>query len=171
MLDSLQLNGDVAADDGALPEQTRTPEIMLTEGIQEITNTLVDEFKLNDVMQMVLETMHRGMAFNRTLFIMRDVKTQQMLARHGFGHDIDSVLPKFHFTLEHTPDVFHLAVNEGADLLIADIDAPNIAAKIPRWYRQTVQSRSFILLPAYNILRLPAYMPVNGQYDFHLPGE
>lgn len=123
------------------------PETILTEGIQDLTNTLVEEFKLNDVMQMVLETMHRGMAFNRTLFIMRDAKTQQMVARHGFGHDIDTVLPKFHFTLGYTPDVFHLSINEGADLLIADIAAANITAKIPAWYRQAVSAQSFILLP------------------------
>lgn len=148
-LDGLTQLGEQAMTEASLAQMPSpiTPETILTEGIQELTNTLVEEFKLNDVMQMVLETMHRGMAFNRTLFIMRDAKTQQMVARHGFGHDIDALLPKFHFTLGHTPDVFHLAVNEGADLLIADIAAANIASKIPHWYRQLVTTQSFILLP------------------------
>ncbi|MES2012925.1 MAG: HDOD domain-containing protein [Pseudomonadota bacterium] len=123
------------------------PETMLTQGIQEITNTLVEEHQLNDIMQMVLETMHRSMGFNRTLLFIRDVKTHKMSARFGFGKDIDVVLPKFRFSLDFTPDVFHLAMSKGADLMIEDISAENITDKIPAWYRQTVSSQSFILLP------------------------
>lgn len=125
----------------------QTPEAILTAGIQEITNTLVEEHKLNDVLQMVLETMHRGMKFNRTLFLVSDVKTGQMLARFGFGHDVDMVLPRFRFPINSAADVFHLATNKGADLLIEDVQADNIADKIPKWYRTTVNAQSFLLLP------------------------
>ncbi len=123
------------------------PETMLTEGIQEITNTLVEEHKLNDVIQMMLETMHRAMGFNRTLFFLRDIKTQQMIARFGFGQDTDAVLSKFRFSLDFAPDVFHLAISKGADLMIEDITAENITGKIPLWYRQAVSSQSIMLLP------------------------
>lgn len=123
------------------------PEAMLTEGIQEITNTLVEDHKLNDIIQMVLETMHRAMGFNRTLFFIRDVKAQQMVARFGFGQDTDAVLPKFRFSLDFTADVFHLSMSKGADLMIEDIAAENIVGKIPSWYRQAVSSQSFMLLP------------------------
>jgi transcriptional regulator with GAF, ATPase, and Fis domain len=123
------------------------PETMLTQGIQEITNTLVEDHQVNDVMQMVLETMHRSMGFKRTLLLVRDVKTHQMSARFGFGQDIDTVLSKFHFPLDFSPDVFHLAMSKGADLMIEDISAENIVSKIPAWYRKTVSSQSFILLP------------------------
>ena len=130
----------------------KDPETILTEGIQEITNTLIEDHKLNDIMQMVLETMHRGMGFNRTLLLVRDIKTQQMSARFGFGENIDTVLPKFRFHMDLTsknivPDVFHLALSKGADLLIEDIKAENIADKIPAWFRAAVSSQSFLLLP------------------------
>jgi len=95
---------------------------------------------------MVLETMHRGMRFNRTLILVRDGKNN-MAARFGFGQDSEAVLPKFHFSMEFVPDVFHLAMSKGADLLIEDITAENIAAKIPKWYRDAVTSQSFLLLP------------------------
>lgn len=122
-------------------------ETMLNEGIQEITNTLVEEHNLNDIMQMILETMHRSMGFNRTLLLMRDVKTNQMAARFGFGRDMNTTLPKFRFSLDFAPDVFHLAMNKGADLMIEDVTSENIAGKIPAWHRQAVSSQSFILLP------------------------
>ncbi len=122
-------------------------ESILTEGIQEVTNTLIEEHQLNDIMQMVLETMHRGMGFNRTLLFVRDIKNNQMAARFGFGHDIDVALKKFKFSLDFAPDVFHLAISKGADLMLEDITADNVTAKIPQWYRQTVSSQSFLLLP------------------------
>ena len=123
------------------------PETILSAGIQDVTNTLVEDHRLNDVLQMVLETMHRGMNFNRTMIFVRDAKSNQMVARFGFGKDSDAVLSKFHFPLAFAPDVFHLAMEKGADIVIEDVTAQNIAAKIPVWYRDAVTSQSFLLLP------------------------
>lgn len=122
-------------------------EAILSAGIQDVTNTMVGEFNINDILQMVLETMHRGMGFHRTLFMIRNNKTGKMAARFGLGPDINEVIPGFHFPLHFAPDVFHLAIEKGADISIADIRALNIADKIPAWYLDTVNSPSFILLP------------------------
>lgn len=123
------------------------PEAVLSAGIQDVTNTLVEEHKLNDVLQMVLETMHRAMNFNRTLIFVRDGKNKQMAARFGFGRDSDAVLAKFRFPLAFTPDVFHLAMEKGADIVIEDVTASNIASKIPAWYHDAVNAKCFMLLP------------------------
>ncbi len=123
------------------------PEAMLSAGIQDVTNTLVEDYKLNDVLQMVLETMHRGMRFNHTLILVRDAKSNQMIARFGFGKNSDTLLPKFRFPLTFTPDVFHLAVEKGADIVIENVASPNIASKIPQWHRDAVTAKSFLLLP------------------------
>lgn len=142
-----QLGMEVENPGGKADEHTRVdPETVLLAGIQDVTNTLVEEHQLNDIMQMVLETMHRGMDFNRTLILVRDGKNN-MAARFGFGQESEVVLPKFQFSMEFVPDVFHLAMSKGADLLIEDITAENIAAKIPKWYRDAVTSQSFLLLP------------------------
>ena len=39
----------------------------LTAGIQDLTNTLVGEYDLNDILRIILETMYRGMAFSHVL--------------------------------------------------------------------------------------------------------
>jgi hypothetical protein len=91
--------------------------------------------------------MHRGMGFHHTLIFVRDGKSNQMVARFGFGKDSDAVLPKFRFPLAFAPDVFHLAVEKGADIVIEDVAAANIAAKIPQWHRDAVTAKSFLLLP------------------------
>jgi hypothetical protein len=43
--------------------------------------------------------------------------------------------------------VFHLSIAKGLDIAIEDINAPNIADKIPAWYRVTINAPCFVLLP------------------------
>lgn len=123
------------------------PDSVLGAGIQDVTNTMIGDFNLNDVLQMVLETIYRGMGFHRTLFMLRNNKEAVMSARFGFGPDISETIPTFRFPLRFAPDVFHLAIEKGLDISIDDIHALNISDKIPNWYRDTVYAPCFILLP------------------------
>jgi hypothetical protein len=44
----------------------------LAAGIQDITNAMVEDFKLADVLRMILEAMYRALDFHRVIFCMRD---------------------------------------------------------------------------------------------------
>jgi transcriptional regulator with GAF, ATPase, and Fis domain len=125
----------------------RDPESVLSAGIQDVTNTLVEDFKLNDVLLMVLETIYRSMGFKHTLIFIRDNKQNAMLARFGFGENVDGILPHLKFSLTFVPDVFHLAVDKGLDIVIEDVSAGTIADKIPKWYSDAIDARCFLLLP------------------------
>jgi serine/threonine protein kinase len=123
------------------------PDSILGAGIQDVTNTMMGDFSLNDVLKIVLEAMHRGMGFNRTLFMIRNNAQGVMAARFGFGPDIGKLIPHFHFPLRFEADVFHLAIEKGLDISIEDVRSLNILDKIPAWYRNMVDAPSFILLP------------------------
>ncbi|MDP2144183.1 MAG: HDOD domain-containing protein [Gallionella sp.] len=123
------------------------PDSILGAGIQEVTNTMMGEFNLTDLLQMVLETIYRGMNFQRALFMLRNNKEAAMLARFGFGPDIGQIIPKFRFPLQFKPDVFHLSIEKGLDISIEDVRSLNISDKIPDWYHETVNAPSFVLLP------------------------
>ena len=123
------------------------PEAILGSGIQDVTNTLVEDYKLNDVLQMVLETIYRSLGFKHTLIFIRDNKQNAMLARFGFGENVDAILPNLKFSLTFVPDVFHLAIDKGLDIVIEDVHAGTISDKIPAWYRDTVDAQCFLLLP------------------------
>ena len=132
--------------------ETETPEkidseAILQAGIQDVINTLVGEYKLNDVLQMVLEVMYLGMGFNRALLLLHNQKSNTMQARTGFGDDVDNLLPKFNFPLAPAPDVFHLAIEKGVDIVIEDVNDQSISSKIPDWYTQLSDAQSFLLLP------------------------
>lgn len=123
------------------------PEAILSDGIQDVTNTLVGEYKLNDVLQMVLETIYRSLGFDHVLIFSRDAKQGLMIARFGFGEGISEIIPRFRFPLAFEADVFHLALEKGLDIVIEDVGAPNIANKIPEWHSKAIDSRYFLLLP------------------------
>jgi len=123
------------------------PHQVLSAGIRDVTETLTTDFALNDVLQMVLETMYRGMGFTRTMIFVRDARANVMRARLGFGADIDRVVPRSTFALPFAPDVFHVAIEKGADIAIENTQAANIVERIPQWHRQLVSPKSFLLLP------------------------
>ncbi|MGB4065459.1 MAG: HDOD domain-containing protein [Azonexus sp.] len=120
---------------------------VLTAGIQDISNTLIDGFQLNDILRIILETMYRAMGFKRVVLCIRDAKAGVMQGRFGFGPDANEVAKAFRFPLSFTPDIFHAATSKGVDLLISDINDPKIAGRIPDWYRKAVPANSFVLFP------------------------
>lgn len=125
----------------------RDPEAILTAGIQDVTNTLIEDYMLNDVLQMVLETIYRSLGFKHTLIFIRDNKKNVMLGRFGFGEHIDTIMPHLKFSLSFVPDVFHLAIDKGLDIVIGDVNAATISDKIPKWYRDAIEAQCFLLLP------------------------
>ncbi len=120
---------------------------VLTAGIQDISNTLVDGFKLNDILRIILETMYRAMGFRRVVLCIRDAKSGTMQGRFGFGPEANEVAKVFRFPLSFTPDIFHAATSKGVDVLISDINDPKIAGRIPEWFRKAVPAHSFVLFP------------------------
>jgi hypothetical protein len=125
---------------------------MLAAGIQDITNTMVsDGFRLNEVLRMILETMYRGLGFRRVVFCLRDPKTDALTGRFGLGDAADAVVKGFKVPLRATggvpTDLFGAVCAKGADTLITDATAANIAQRLPAWYRAQVNAPAFLLLP------------------------
>jgi len=137
----------VAADAGAAMSSAERSAI-LSAGIQDITNSLVGEFQLNDVLRMILETMYRGIGFSRVLLCVRDPASNSLKGRFGFGPDIDRILKRgFQVPLAPSRDAFHAAIANGADIYIADINGERIRDHIPGWYRERMQAQSLALFP------------------------
>jgi len=123
---------------------------LLAAGIQDITNSMVaDNFRLNEVLRMVLETMYRALDFRRIVFCLRDPKTEMLTGRFGLGDAADAVSKVFKVPLKLQPgaDLFAAVCAKGMDTLIADATAANIASRLPPWYRQSVNAPAFLLLP------------------------
>ncbi len=119
----------------------------LSSGIQDLSNALVEGMPMNEVLRIVLETMYRAIGFRRVLLCVRDVKSNTMSGRFGFGQDAAAVAKRFNFSMQFKPDVFFASLTKNADILITDVDDPKIASRVPEWYRGAVGARTFIVFP------------------------
>ena len=134
--------GEVALPDVQFVTQT------LAAGIQDITNALVEEVKLSDVLRMILETMLRAMDFQRIIFCLRDPKTDALTGRFGLGKDVASTVKVFCVSLKaENPDLFAAVCLKGADAMISDATEAHITKRLPDWYRKSVNAPTFLLLP------------------------
>ncbi|MCP5268893.1 MAG: protein kinase [Zoogloeaceae bacterium] len=135
------------ASDGEESAGGQSVEAILTAGIQDISNSLVEDFSLNDMLRIILETMFRAKGFKRVILCIKDARANTMQGRFGFGPDASEIAKKFRFPLSFTPDIFHAAMSKGVDILISDVDDPKISARIPDWYRKAVGAGTFVVFP------------------------
>jgi hypothetical protein len=147
---SLELQATQAIDIHGEVPASKAPQVAetLAAGIQDITNAMVDDFKLTDVLRMILETMFRAMRFDRIIFCMRDPKTETVTGRFGLGEGVESFVKGFKVPLKAaTPDLFGVVCLKGVDSMISDASESRILARLPDWYLKSLNAPAFLLLP------------------------
>lgn len=131
------------------PAKTQHITETLAAGIQDITNAMVEEFKLSDVLRMILEAMFRALNFHRIIFCMRDPKTDTLTGRFGLGPGVEGVVKLFCVPMASsgTPDLFATICTKGADTLISDAKDPRVVQRLPGWYKKSYDAPTFLILP------------------------
>lgn len=132
---------------GSQQVQSEDRRNTLAAGIQDISNALVDDSSVNDILRIVLETMYRAIGFHRVLFCLRDMKIGAMVGRFGLGPEINHIVKHFRVPLGPSEDLFAKVMARGADLLITDAREPSIQKRLPAWHQQYFQAETFLLLP------------------------
>ncbi|MFA5171438.1 MAG: HDOD domain-containing protein [Sulfuriferula sp.] len=122
---------------------------MLLSGVQDVTEMSASgRCKPNEIIMLVLEILYRSMGFRFATACVKDVKTQQFRARLSVGEDETERQAGFVFPAAPSRDLFHLAMENNADVLISDASAPNVRALIPAWHLALLpDAASFIVLP------------------------
>jgi len=149
------------ADEVELSALTQSPaeepvmdrEAILTHGIQDITNTLVESFKLQTVLHMVLETIWRGLDCRRIVVCLRDAKSNELVGRMGLGEGAEALKASFHISLNvqpgQQPDLFAAVCQRNVDTLIADASVPSVVRLLPGWFQTHVKAPTFLVLPLW----------------------
>jgi len=120
---------------------------MMAAGIQDITNAMVETFKLNEVLRMILETIFRALGFRRVVFCLRDPKQDCLTGRFGLGEGVESLAPLFKIPLRVAAttqaDLFAAVCQKGADTLITDATASILPNACPPGTRVQCVHRAF----------------------------
>lgn len=121
----------------------------LLAGVQDVTQMLASgEFKLNDLILLVLETLYSSLGFRFATVCLRDLATARYVARVAVGENYQERQKGFVFPANAEQDLFHLAMSNNVDLMISDALVPKIQNLLPAWHRALLpDARSFIVLP------------------------
>lgn len=122
---------------------------LLLAGVQDVTQMMASgRCKVNDLMLLVLETLYSSMGFRFATVCLKDVHTHQFRARIAMGEKNAERQEGFVFPVATARDLFHLAMENDADLMISDASVPKIRDLLPAWHRTLLpDARSFIVLP------------------------
>ena len=134
------------ADHQVQPDVRLSVEDILNNGINNISALLSTDYSVTNIFKLCLDVMSEAFEFDHSIMCM--VNTRQKIMEGKFAHGLNNAfLSQFRFTLKYKPDVFHLALEKGMDIFIADSTDPKIIRKIPPWYQQIVEAETFIVLP------------------------
>jgi hypothetical protein len=126
---------------------------LLLAGVQDVTQMRASgRHKVNDVVLAVLETLYTALGFRFATVVLKDVRAGQYRARASFGLTQARVQEGFTFPLtagdKGGRDLFYLAMENDADLMISDARSAKIRDLLPSWHKALLpDAESFIVLP------------------------
>ncbi|WP_075794178.1 HDOD domain-containing protein [Massilia putida] len=127
---------------------------LLLAGVQDVTQMRASgRHKVNDVVLAVLETLYTALGFRFATVVLKDVRADQYRARASFGLAHARAQEGFTFPLtaggeKGGRDLFYLAMENDADLMISDARSAKIRDLLPAWHKALLpDAESFIVLP------------------------
>ncbi len=122
----------------------------LTQGLDGVREAVAKKsMRLNEVLNLVLETMQQALDLRCVVFCLREPKSGHLVGRVALGVGSSEISAAFRVAPQAAAgtDLFAAVCTKGADLLIAD--AKSVATRLPAWYRQRVNAPTFLLLPMH----------------------
>lgn len=120
----------------------------LTEGVKNIEALISGSYEINELIQLIIKTIHTSLGAYFTTLCLRNAKTNQYQARAVLGENSANLQQGFIFSAAKADDLFNLAMQKNIDLLIADITAEKMQTLIPRWHTRLLpDTKSLIILP------------------------
>jgi hypothetical protein len=118
----------------------------LSAGVSEAISALTDGITFSKALNLVLETMFGSMRFNRVIGFLHDGSS--FCARAGFGAMMPKILNNLEFSNIYSPNVFHLALTNNADIFIEKVASMKPETCMPIGFNKVLHDvRAFILLP------------------------
>lgn len=121
-------------------------QAVLAAGIQDISQGLLDDSSLADLMRILVETTYRALGFRRVLLCVRDERDRSLVARYALGPEAEQPWDRFRIGLGGN-DLFNLMTSRNADILIHDAAEPKVRDRLPKWYVDGFFARCFLVMP------------------------
>jgi len=113
--------------------------------IQEITTLIAGSASIITIFSKVLEGLHQGVGFDRTMLCLLSPDRSKYMARLAFGKGANMLKQYFNFPVNEDHDVFSSTMIKGSELLVEDINDPSWANMIYSDFYKSVGASSFII--------------------------
>ena len=123
---------------------TVDPESVVINGIQDISNALIENANLNEILSMILETVYRGLRFDRVVLCIADPRRNLMVARHGLGMGVETMVERFAFSINDPQDLFSKALRDREPLVFPRTGL--VSNDLPAWYRAITSAPELLVL-------------------------
>jgi len=122
---------------------------LLLTGVQVATQMMgTGKYKPGELVLLILETLYSSLGFRFATVCTFDPASNQFRAVAAIGEQQAERKQGFRFPAESREDVFHLAMENQADLMIEETSSGAIARLIPDWHRALFSdTRSMMVLP------------------------
>jgi eukaryotic-like serine/threonine-protein kinase len=121
---------------------------LLTQTLNEVRTALAAKSpRVNEVLQRVLDSMHRAMDFRSVVLCLREPGSGRLVGRVGLGEEGTEMSNLFRIKpdAQAPGDLFGWLCAKGADLLVSD--SSTVINRLPAWYRENINAPTFLLLP------------------------
>jgi eukaryotic-like serine/threonine-protein kinase len=123
-------------------------EASLTFGIAKITGMMFKKYKFPELLNIVVNTLERGLECEHAIIILKDSVNGKMRAQAGAGNDISNVMMRFHFhSNPDSDDIFNVAMQKQTDIFIPDVVHSPLIKKVPDWCKKVTLPKNLLIYP------------------------
>jgi hypothetical protein len=144
-------------------------DTVFAQGMQDITQGIVEQYAANDILTMILETVYRGLrksGLKRTVLFVKSHELPVMDARLAFGDSLAELKTWFSIPMAHGEDIFNVALKQEKIIFIKDSEKYNQTGFFPPQYSQNVKHPFFLILIPILVKGKPICMIyVEGERD------
>ncbi|MBI3230517.1 MAG: HDOD domain-containing protein [Burkholderiales bacterium] len=122
---------------------------LLLAGIQVATQMMgTGKYKPSELLTLVVETLYSSLGFRFATVCIKDKRSNMYRAVMAMGEQQAARQNRFLFSTTPSNDMFHLAMENNADLVIADASTVKIRELLPDWHKALLaDARSLMILP------------------------
>jgi eukaryotic-like serine/threonine-protein kinase len=122
-------------------------EAILTYGIARITGMMFKQYQMPELLNIVVNTLHRGLECEHAIIFLQDSVNGEMGAQAGAGTDISAVMKRFHFHGGEGDDIFNQSMKKQANVFIPDVAHSPLMNKIPDWCKKVTFPKNLLIYP------------------------
>jgi hypothetical protein len=150
------------AMEGGEAEQTQNPEIIFSNGMRDISQALLDDYQMEDIFTIIMETIYRGLrpaGTVKALLLIRNTMRPVLDVRLAMGDSTAALRQWFKVALGPTEeDIFNVSMQSQKEMLIRDSETLTGKTLLPRWLSASFRSPVFLMIMPIVIKNKPIGM-------------